>query len=401
MSRILVSFLGRTQRPDQTQGYREVEYLFADGSRERTAFFGLALCRHIKPDRLVILGTSGSMWDVLVEQGALGSSGEAERLALIEAVENDRVLQRDLDALVPLLQDRLGAPCRLEVISYGRDMQEQVGILTAIAKDFVQDDVAVLDLTHGLRPLPMLGLVSAWYLRAARRVTVEALYYGALDLAQGGIAPVFRLDGLLRILDWAGALHGFDKDGDYAPFASLLEKEGVSPAVARKLSDAAFFERTLLVTQARGPLKEFWREVGKGLPGLGTLFEDSLRQRTIWHQAERLYERQRELAWFHLRNRDYMRSVVLALEGFLTWSMTSTCPTLDPVNYDHRKKVKDEFEQGVRSDAERRDYCLLRDIRNSLTHATRPDRAEVQKAMASEAALRQTLERLYEKVLPR
>ena len=65
MGTTLVSFLGKNTGDPKT-GYRNATYRFSDGRESTTPFFGLALAEALKPDRLVIFGTAGSMWDVLV-----------------------------------------------------------------------------------------------------------------------------------------------------------------------------------------------------------------------------------------------------------------------------------------------------------------------------------------------
>ncbi|HRD94530.1 MAG TPA: TIGR02221 family CRISPR-associated protein, partial [Accumulibacter sp.] len=59
----LISFLGKGQ-PDQQTGYRTTNYRFDAGFSRAVPFFGLALTEYLKPDRLVLVGTAGSMWDV-------------------------------------------------------------------------------------------------------------------------------------------------------------------------------------------------------------------------------------------------------------------------------------------------------------------------------------------------
>jgi hypothetical protein len=66
MTHTLVSFLGKVPKERGGQ-YKTAHYHFEDGYQEPTSFFGLALQHYLKPDRLVILGTTGSMWDVLIE----------------------------------------------------------------------------------------------------------------------------------------------------------------------------------------------------------------------------------------------------------------------------------------------------------------------------------------------
>ena len=59
----LISFLGKQQK-----GYRTATYRFDAGFVREVPFFGMALAEYLKPDRLILLGTSGSMWDVFFER---------------------------------------------------------------------------------------------------------------------------------------------------------------------------------------------------------------------------------------------------------------------------------------------------------------------------------------------
>ena len=90
MSQTLISFLGRV--PKTENGYRPTTYTFNSEPDEPTAFIGWTLHRRLKPDRLVILGTTGSMWDHLFEKDfVLGEEAENERLLLQEATEKKEV----------------------------------------------------------------------------------------------------------------------------------------------------------------------------------------------------------------------------------------------------------------------------------------------------------------------
>ena len=85
MSHTLVTFLGRTRRDPRT-GYQRASYQFPDENAPReTPFFGMALAGHLKPDAVVVLGTGGSQWSVLVEHLVQGDEAETERLALLRS----------------------------------------------------------------------------------------------------------------------------------------------------------------------------------------------------------------------------------------------------------------------------------------------------------------------------
>ncbi len=395
MSHTLISFLGKSQRTDGR--YRTATYNFGEGVTRTTSFFSMGLKEVINPDKLIILGTSGSMWDVLC--GEL-SQDENDLEVLMAAVDTNTVTQVLLDTYQKSISEHLAVDCQLRLISYGDTSDGQVQILQAMAQDIAQGDKVSLDLTHGLRHLPMLGLLSAMYLQIAKKVTIEGIYYGAFDLIPKSdinqFAPVLRLDGLLKIADWINALQGFDKTGDIAPFSELLQQEGLNHETADLLKKAAFFENNLSITQARGPLRKFKDETkSKGLPGIASLFEDILKERISWVDQDNIYLRQREKALFYLQQGDYVRASSLGYEALITKCLRQVQPNADIENYELRAQIKDK----LNADGDP-DYKLLRDIRNSLAHASRSNKGGVTTVMSNEYDLVETLDRLLTKLLP-
>jgi CRISPR-associated Csx2 family protein len=292
MSRILMTFLGRV--PKDQQGYRLTRYDFGDDTIEPpTAFFGWSLQRRLNPDRLVILGTAGSMWDHLFEgDPAFNDAGDVA-LDLMGAVEEKRVTAAHLIPLAPLLTTRIGCEVNLEIIPYARDSAEQVELLRIMADHVNAGDRVDLDVTHGFRHLPMLAILAALHLRSVRRANIGGIWYGAYD-QDTGAAPVHDLAGLLHIADWLQALHTYDKDGDYDVFCRLVE--GISSKAAAELQQAAFHEKTNNIGQARGPLRKFRQSfAAAGQDPLLQLFADELQQRTAWVENQSLTERQYEL----------------------------------------------------------------------------------------------------------
>jgi len=398
MSHTLISFLGKSQRTDGR--YRTATYDFGEGVARTTSFFSLGLKEVINPDKLIILGTSGSMWDVLC--GELSQDGNNLE-ALMAAVDTNTVTQVLLDTYQVLISEHLAVDCQLRLISYGDSADGQVQILQAMAKDVKQGEQVSLDLTHGLRHLPMLGLLSAMYLQIAKKVTIEGIYYGAFDLIPKSdinqFAPVLRLDGLLKIADWINALQGLDKTGDIAPFSELLQREGLNSETAGLLKKAAFFENNLNITQARGPLRKFKDETkSKGLPGIASLFEESLKERISWVEQDNIYLRQREKALFYLQQGDYVRSASLGYEALITRHIKLNSPSADTEDYGFRDQIKKDLQS--QSDGGGVDYKLLRNIRNALAHASRSNIGNVQAAMANEDELVKTLNRLFSSLLP-
>ncbi len=138
MTTTLFTFLGRV--PKKEGRYRVTRYDFGDGDlTDPVAFFGWPLAQRLRPDRLVIFGTTGSMWDHLFEVDQnLGSQLEEERLELIKATESKSVCREHLERMEELLEARLECEVRLRLIPYCRDEAEQVELLRRFSCQYVK-----------------------------------------------------------------------------------------------------------------------------------------------------------------------------------------------------------------------------------------------------------------------
>lgn len=394
----LVSFLGRG-RDNRTSGYREATYRFADGSTVTTPFFGLALTEHLQPDVLVLLGTQSSMWDVLVENlPGIGEAEETLRIELMDAVGSGSVTADLLERARPLIERAVGRPVRLAVIPFGRDAAEQRQILECIEQTAGRGEVS-LDVTHGFRHLPMLSLVSAFVLERLGR-SVTGLYYGALEMTADEHTPVLRLDGLLAIQRWVGALAVFDASGDYGVFAPLLAADGVSADKTRCLLDAAFFERASNVVDAARQLGTFLPVLDAPLPGASGLFQKRLGERLAWAREPDIAARQRKLAHQYLNRGDFVRAAIFGYESLL--SRLSLEQGRDPLNYAERDEVAqifgDELRAGEHADWTRIAFRTLKSLRNALAHGTPPANETLRRTLRDRdklaAEVRRCLQRL-------
>lgn len=88
-----------------------------------------------------------------------------------------------------------------------------------------ENDQVIFDITHGLRSLPFLVFLFSAYLKAAKNVTIDAIYYGAWELgfSNNGIAPVIDLSEFISMIDWITATQRFVEIGDGQALANLLK----------------------------------------------------------------------------------------------------------------------------------------------------------------------------------
>jgi CRISPR-associated Csx2 family protein len=376
MKKVLISFLGK--KPGG-KSYQETGYEFSPGDVERTSFFGLALARRVRPRQLVVLGTVGSMWDVLIEHLLGESLPETEAMELIEKVSQNGITQAQLDRLAPRIEQAMGIACRLQLIPFGRDQKQQIKILRAMSEHVAHGDEVHMDLTHGLRHLPMLGLLSALYLREARKAVVAGIYYGAFELGNTQddgvrLTPVLRLEGLLRVADWVRALAIYDHTSDYSVFAPLLQQEGLN----NTLAEAAFFERIFNPEKARQKL------TGIHLPELkektiGGLFAEDIETRIDWYRKSARSEQEKQLARTYLEKREYVRAVTYGYEALATALVEKKAGNI--CDFEQRDKAIKEAGQ---QDPAIRQFAYLR---NELVHGCRSRNAGIQRLVDNERQL--------------
>ncbi|GIX30357.1 MAG: CRISPR-associated protein [Porticoccaceae bacterium] len=352
------------------------------------------------PDRLVVLGTAGSMWDHLFEGDVdLGAEAEEERLALVEAVERQAVEQSLLDRLAPLLSRRLDCAVRLRVISYCRTPEEQVGLLRDLAEEIGPADRVELDITHGFRHLPLLALLAALHLRRVRGAQVSHIWYGAFD-PDTRQAPVYDLAGLLGIADWLEALSVYGRTRDYGVFHKLLGEE-----IGALLRQAAFFEMVNRLGQARSKLREVLGLLSeRSEDPVFELFRGELERRLGWAKQDNFYLRQRELALEYLACGRYLEAILTAWEAFITRLQRESGERLDPDNMEHRERIRQAFEDRERERSPRselyRDYDRLRRLRNAVAHGSQPKGEEVLRALSGPEQMHAFLEELFARLLP-
>ena len=387
MSHTLVTILGgrrqsgRNRKSKESAGgrYEETVYRFPDGTEDRTAFLGLALSRHLKPDVTVILGTCSSQWGVLVEHLAEGDDDEDARLRLFEAEDDGAVTQPLLDDVAPLMKRAVGCDVRPRLIPFGQDADEQYQILDAIADAAPKKGSVSFDLTHGFRHLGMVGFLSAFMLERVRNLLVRDLWYGAFEMKSDGITPVLKLDGLVRVRRWMDALDRFDATGDYGVFAKLLIDDGMPEDTANCLKDAAFHERTSNVRDAARSIDTFLPVLDGQLAGASHLFRRRLAERLQWVKKESLAEQERELAHQYLKRDDFVRAAILGLEACVTHVCERrrlSAGVLPDERQDAVEAFKKELKQGRHPKALTSAWWMLNGIRNALAHGTHEDPRE-------------------------
>ncbi len=112
-------------------------------------------------------------------------------------------------------------------IEPGNSTEEMWGWFDKILECVDTGDTVIFDITHGLRSIPFLVFIFAAFLKSARDVTIEAIYYGAFELGNkdtGKPAPVIELSEFVSMFDWLSAVNEFLYTGNARYLAGQLSK---------------------------------------------------------------------------------------------------------------------------------------------------------------------------------
>ena len=375
----LISLLGKAAK-----GYRTANYVFDDHTVRTEPFFGMALLEQAQPDRLILAGTAGSMWDVFFEHQ---QTDDEATLALIDAVANQTISAEMLAVHEQRLSEKLGIPVQCLLISYARDEAEQSTILTDLAEHLAPGENIILDVTHGFRHLPMLALVAARYLARVRGVQVQEVYYGAHEMTDKATeqTPVLRLSAMLHMLDWVDALAVYEHSGNYGIFAPLLQQDGMPAERANLLAQAAYFERNGNPVQAKQSLSGAHNHVRDHPGALGQLFKHTLTEHIGWFRQGSRADWELALADRYLARQDYLRTITYLCEAYISRATEKFGGNVNQFEDRERAFIGADKNQ---------DVWLLKHLRNAMTHGVRSDNRDAKPLLQDQQKLDKKLRAL-------
>lgn len=415
MSRILITTLGKGQPPKDNRkavhgNYQTAQYRFEDGApSEPTQFFGLALYRHLvatgwTPDKIVVLGTSTSMWDAWLESAPelLEQADFADRLYDLQKPGNNGVGKDDLIQLSKILRNHYQVTFDCRLIPHGWDKNEQLKILSVLNDAIENQDEVILDVTHGFRHLPMLEMLSSFLLKHASEAKTVGIYYGALEMSRetGGIAPVIRLDALSILSQWVEAVAVLEQTGNVLPLARC---PGLAQQIRDELPRYQFVREmndiVLTVKKAKS-IADKLRSLNETNTVLG-LFRERLLQMFDWEKyGARHSEKQLHMAEEAFQNGSFFRSVILLFETVITAQLERTnAAEAELSSYTAREKAKDLFDWNLSSYDDREYWTELKGFRNALAHRTEPENEKIAKKFinlfGNELAFRKWFEEMF------
>lgn len=360
--KILVTTLGKGRRGED--GYRVAKYRFADGvvSRE-TPFFGLALMEYLAQqdtglDKIVVLGTTGSIWDAWWQGSEDMLDTKAELFHnLGEMVDNAGRNENLLVELAETLTETFGKTFECKFIPSGTTEAEQMEILQIINGVGAKGDTVYLDVTHGFRHLPMLEMMSAFLMKA--NYEIGGIFYGAFEnMDADGSAPVVSLTGLLHLQEWIEAMAVLRETGNVMPLARIETMK----AFRADLERYQFYSQMNNVAQARSVARSILSRLHE-LPPEGMIFSSQLVDIFSWAEDQRYARRQFRQANAAYENGDYLRMTIMLMESVISAKAGR--------GNERNAEVRRQTQENLNATHEEQ-WHILRKLRNSFAHDGEP-----------------------------
>lgn len=265
-------------------------------------------------------------------------------------------------------------------IPNGEDQTELWQIFEALTNAVDEHDVLIFDITHGLRSNPFLIFLAVAFLKSAKQVKVEAIYYGAFELQQKkgkdiiGPAPVIDLSEFVTLLDWMNVTDQFIRSGNARPLAEELR--AAKPHYQLQRQDKTIKAQSIAISKAATALEEVSQALRLILPDRAMQASEDL-QSTIGVAAEAInkwarpfsilaqqisntyaplaldnprekhnliasFNRERQLVSWYLKRNQVTQAVATAREWLVTWGLIQAGYD-DPYHDDTRQEIEKIF----------------------------------------------------------
>ncbi len=320
------------------------------------------------PTIITFLNDKGLKADAVYRWGDQVYSGGVFCLALREFVPHDRMLVCNTPEAEKITWPYIAAlnDPRIEPVSIpkGKSTAELWDLFDKIAARIHEDETVVFDITHGLRSLPFLVFLFAAYLKSAKRVKIEAIYYGALELADfknGKPAPVIDLSEFVTMLDWLTAVNQFLYTGNARYLAAQLRNQSQADLLplAENVSEIALGLELLRprdIVKASNMLPAHLKAVQGGLPKPFGVIVQPLEQAYAQFgiaptndATQHLQSQLRMINWY-LEKQYFVHALSMARE----WMVSLLCVNFEEDLWD--KDARDDMELllngGVRKSAD-------------------------------------------------
>ncbi len=378
MAKILISSLGRGK---ETKGkYSDANYRIENEIYYEEKFIANALTKHFKIDKNIILGTSGSIWEVFYEN-LMESPDEVDGTFQLDLLEKS--FANNIDKIdLKNLEEKLGNKVKCFLIEFGKNDEELIKnfhIIMGIMDKLEKGDEIYIDITHSFRSLSLYMFIILNYLQniSNKNIQIQYISYGMMEATdENKITPVINLNLLYRAIEWIKAASDFKKFGDSEGICKLLPNEfEKSKSKLLGFSDALSLS---YVNELKDKIKILYDSFNdfKKIDGFGKfiipdVIEDITGRYKTYYKSKLESDFLLATSKLFYDYKVYSSAYIFLQEAMVIYFAEFSCKEN---NIENNKKIKAtlEYEQFHSSDEWKKLsklYKKLKMIRNSLAHA--------------------------------
>lgn len=304
--KVLISVLGKGNYKETTYKLGEIE--------EKTDYVLSVIKRAVNPDKIYIIGTDQSRWDI----------------ADTRIKEYERI-----------------------IIPFGTNYQEFWEIFEKMASLDVENKDVYLDLTHGFRSIPLFISTVMNFFEKVKNAKIKGVYYGMYDV-KDDIKPVVDLLPILEMNSWVEGFTIFKEYGDSRKIGKLIQdkyddlpvekKRGYQnlrklPKVLEKSSKAFGFTAIDFYVKSLNDVVNVSKNlepIPLSLKAMEFLIKEIENSSKTFQDISKNWEKQLKLAEIYFEKNRYSQSLTALRESLITFVLEET--GMDWENKDLREK---------------------------------------------------------------
>ncbi len=388
MKNILISFVGTGpfDKKDVHREYRKAKYLFDNGHKVTTSFFGFAVKKNYDIDRTILVGTPKSMWEYIYETLCEEHNIEVDLdiyLALAKYTDSANHQTDPTHNPLPhqkLLEELLGRKSSIILVKYGinhEEIQFNMERILQIESLLEQHDKVIMDVTHSFRSLPLFLMNTIHFIKQVsnKQISIEHIFYGMLEVTrempqeedQVKPTPVVDLKTVLDVQDWITGAHSFKEYGNGYKIADLIEDENTELAnLLRKLSDT---KNINYLYGLKGEVQKVRRNIDMDMSTIPNrvvrpVLKDFLKAFPNNEMSNAQF--QLHLADWHYKMKNYSSSFIVFSEAMLSFACEFS--GLDSADFHVREARKKDYFELDAMDEIKKIYTRTKKVRNQIAH---------------------------------
>ena len=260
--KVLIAGIGGGKNKE-TGTYRVANYKVENKVYEQRSFITSALEEHYGIDKIIFIGTAGSMWDNLYEfysKKYQKNYDENYHLDLMAVIDN-ATMDTDINSLNLTKFNGTFKDKILGIVTkYGMnelEIFENFNLIIKLQDELKDGDEVYLDITHSFRSNAFWMFLVMNYLTDVedKNIKVKAITYGMLEAQKDGVAPVVDLNAFYKILQWIKGANTLKEYGN----SYLIEENIENGKLSKKLknfSDALNMNYIASLRQSINSLKK-------------------------------------------------------------------------------------------------------------------------------------------------